>query len=169
MNGLMWNGMNLLAQSGGGNGSGGVLVLLFGLIVFVVSLAIGIGILWLIFDALSAVPEPYRKMTPGLVFLMLIPLFNLVWVFFVVNRVPASFKLYFEGIGRPQPGDYGQAMGLTAAICMVVSIVPFIGFIAGLVFLVCIILFLVKITALKQQVRAGGGAARGFEVMPGGK
>ncbi len=43
--------------------------------------------------ALEAVSEQNRLMPPGQVWLSLIPIFNFVWMFFVVNRIAGSFQL----------------------------------------------------------------------------
>ena len=43
--------------------------------------------------ALEAISVQNRQMPPGQVWLSLIPLFNFVWMFFVVNKIAESFQL----------------------------------------------------------------------------
>jgi hypothetical protein len=84
-------------------------------------------------------------MEPGLVWLLLIPVFNLVWIFFVVLKIPESYQSLFYSRGRTDVGDAGRGLGLAYAICAVVSmgcsIIPCIGGIPALATLVLLILF----------------------------
>ena len=119
---------------------------------FLLALGIAVFVLYLLYDALRAIPPEYRSMEPGQVWLMLIPLFNLVWVFFVTQRIPESYQRFFNSRGRYDVGDAGKSLGLWYAICTVCSIIPCLGFFTALAGLVLLILFLVKITGLKAQV-----------------
>lgn len=150
-----------LAQSSNAGNIGFIIGII---VVVVIALAIFAAILWSISDALAAVPQQYRQMSPGAVYLMLIPLFNLVWVFFVVIRVPGSFENYFNAIGRPQPDGYGKGVGLGYAICMVLgNLIPFVGIPA----LICLVIFIRKLRGLKKLALEGGDPqVRGFAVLP---
>lgn len=161
MLGLANSAASLLAQSAGSGGPPPAFLLLFIGIAFIIWVGIQVLLVWFMFDALRKIPQPYQQMSPGLVWLMLIPLFNLVWAFFVVLKISGSFQNYFLQTGRPQPGDYGRSIGLAYAICAVCVIIPILGSLAGLASLICVILFLVKITGLKKLV---GIDAPGFPV-----
>ena len=139
-----------------------------GLLIFVVVVAITVLIVWLIYSAQKVIPPQHRRIEPGMIWLLLIPLFNLVWNFFVFLRVPESYQSYFASIGRHDVGDCGRNLGLWYAICVICSIIPVIGMIAGLASLVLLILFLVKITGLKKQVGtvAPGGFPVGYTAPP---
>jgi hypothetical protein len=140
------------------------------LIVITVGMAIGIGITaifcYFVSDALAKVPPQYHQnITPGQVWLLLIPLFNLFWNFIVYQRVPATFAAYFEATGRPQPGDYGKQMGLIYAILACCTIIPCMGSLCGLAGLVLLILLVVKFSGYKSLIMSGGGS--GFPpIMP---
>ena len=77
---------------------------MFGIIavVFLVMLVIWAGICYMLYISLQAVPPEHRKMPPGQVWLLLIPLFNLVWNFFVFQRIPESYQSFFHSRGRPR-------------------------------------------------------------------
>ncbi len=131
------------------------------LIGMLIAIAIAIVILLLLYGCLAKVPAEYREMEPGLVWLMLIPLFNLVWGFFVFTRIPKSYQKYFAAQGRTEFGDCGEQVGLWYAICVVSSFVgsfiPVLGgiiaLVAGIAGLVLLIIFLVKVLGLKSQVQ----------------
>jgi hypothetical protein len=143
--------------------------LMFFLTIMCVGLVIGIGIqavvAWLVSDSLSKVPPEYRQnITPGQVWLLLIPLFGIVWNFFVYQRIPDSFRAYFESTGRPQPGDYGKQLGLWYSISVCCCIVPCVNYIAGPAALVLLIILIVKFVGYKNLIVSGGGM--GFPVNP---
>lgn len=121
----------------------------------VVSIAIAIVIAVLIAGCYARIPQQYREMEPGMVYLMLIPCFNLVWIFFVTLRLSTSFQKYFTAHGRTDVGDCGYQLGLWYSICMVAGIVPCVNYIAGPAALVLLILYLVKVMGLKNQIPVG--------------
>lgn len=65
-----------------------------------VILAFSIAILVLICLGLSgflkALPPEFRLMEPGMVWLMCIPCFNIIWIFFVYPRIARSYQNYFR-------------------------------------------------------------------------
>lgn len=149
---------SLLAQSGSGGEEAaaaaiGIGIIIIALIAAVIGLAIAIFILYLLYSVLARVPEPYRKMAPGMVFLLLIPLFNIVWIFFTVLNVSGSLKNYFDSVGRTDVGDCGKAIGLGWAICVVAGIIPIVNFIASPAALILMIIYLVKVNGLKNQIQ----------------
>lgn len=129
-----------------------VFALLFLAVCVVIGLAIAVTICLLLQSALKRVPAEHQKMSPGLVWLLLIPLFNMVWLFFVVINTSGSFKSYFDAQERSDVGDCGKGIGLAWAICAVASIIPMIGILIGLASLVLMIIYLVKATSLKNQI-----------------
>ena len=138
-----------------------VIPLLVGL---TVGLAISALVCFLIYNAQNALPPQFQRIPAAHVWLLMIPLFNLVWNFFVFPRVSDSYRDYFNSVGRPDVGDAGRGMGMAYAICGAVSIVPCVGIFAGLAALVLLIIYLVKIYGLKAQI-AGPGVG-GFPVQP---
>lgn len=130
---------NLLA-SGLGIALVGVAVLIM--------LAILLGICFVLSRSLAAVPAEHRKVEPGMVWLLLIPCFNVIWNFYVFLKIPDSFKSYFNSVGRTDVGDCGRNLGLWYSIATVLSFIPFVGLIS----LVLLILSLVKFNELKNKI-----------------
>lgn len=123
--------------------------------VTVIGLAIAAFISYLLYDAERRLPEPFREMAPALVFLLLVPLFNLLWLFFVVVKVSQSYQRYFAARQQTGVGDCGFNLGLAWAITAIAVFVPVLGTLSALASLVLMILYLMKIGQLKAMV--GGG------------
>ncbi|RPJ82434.1 MAG: hypothetical protein EHM13_08930 [Acidobacteria bacterium] len=127
-------------------------------VVTILGVAIGVFISYLLYDAERRLPQPYQLISPPLIFLLVVPLFNLAWIFFVVLKVSQSFQKYFAAEGRTGVGDCGQGLGLGWAITAVCSLLPGIGVLSALASLVLMVLYLMKITQLKGMVTAGPAA-----------
>ena len=119
----------------------------------IVAIGVGVFVLWLYYSAYAAIPPQFRQMEPGQVFMVLIPLYGAVWIFFVVMRLSRSFRAYFNSIGRYDLGDCGERTGLTALILQWLGVIPFVGALASLASLVMMIIYLVKISQFKNMVR----------------
>lgn len=115
-------------------------------------LLVGLVVLYLIHDALRRLPARLRRMSPGEVFLTLIPLFGLIWVFIVVDRVSRSFEDYFRERGILSEGDCGRSVGLGWAVTAACMVIPLVGGLAGFAALVLMIVYVVKLGRLKKLV-----------------
>lgn len=104
-----------------------------------------------------------RTLSPGLVWLLLIPVFGLVWNFIVVNGMSRSLHNEFRrrAIPNVEP-EPGKGVGLAMCILAATSIIPLVGLFSGLAGLVCWIIYWVKIagysTLLQQSISVGGPA-----------
>ena len=96
-------------------------------------------------------PE-HRKLAPGLVWLLLIPLYNLIWNFRVVARLSESYQSQFRALGREDVGDAGWAVGWAYAMCALASALPGVNIIAAPAALVLLIIYLVKVLSLRNQL-----------------
>jgi hypothetical protein len=117
-----------------------------------IPLVINIFVCYLLQQCLNRIPPQFRKQQPGMVWLLLIPCFSLVWNFFVFPPISKSFKAYFDSINRTDVGDCQEGIGLAYSICCAASIVPYVGCLGALGALVLLIMYLVKITDLKNQI-----------------
>ena len=88
-----------------------------------------------------------------MVWLMMIPCFNLVWGFFVYPKLAESYEAYFRAQGRPDV-DCGRNLAMAYCILVCTSIIPYLGALTGMAGLIVLILFLVKINDLKRQIPA---------------
>jgi hypothetical protein len=103
--------------------------------------------------ALEAVSPEHRMMPPGQVWLSLIPLFNFVWMFFVVNKIAESFQLecYKLNITTTELKPT-QGIGSAKNILRLCGFIPFIGAIAMLGFVVCWIIHWVKVNEYRNLI-----------------
>lgn len=121
--------------------------------------------------ALSRVSPHNRLMEPGLVWLSLIPLFNIIWAFFIVTRVPDSLRNEFRERDQDDGSDYGKGIGMANAILTVVTIPlnmitqvtqsPILALLLlpiGLAGLVLFIIFWVKIAGYSGRLAASHGS-----------
>lgn len=124
---------------------------------FLVMIAINVAICYLYMLILQRVPPQHRKMEPTMVWLLLIPCFNLVWNFFVYLRVPESVQSYLESTGRTDQGDCGRGVGMAYAICTALTVIPFVNYLTGPAALVLLIIFLVKMFQVKKLLPQAEG------------
>jgi hypothetical protein len=104
--------------------------------------------------ALTRCSPESRTLSPGLVWLQLVPLLNIVWIFINVINVSKSLGNEFRKRGIPESPAPAQGVGLAWAICSVVSIIPFVGYLTGIAALVCWIIYWVKVAGYSSQIAA---------------
>lgn len=128
----------------------------FVLVVALVILAINVIVCAVLHGCFKRIPAEHRRLEGGLVWLLLIPCFNIVWNFFVFPRLAQSYQSYFRAVGRNEFGDCGAGIGWAYAGCMLGAClpVPLLPFGIGLAALVLLVLFLVKAVQLKGQLPA---------------
>jgi len=129
------------------------------LIVFLIPLLPKIFYLLTLQKAFNKCAAGNRTMSPGLVWLLLIPLFDLIWHFFVVRNIADSLGREFQARGvaaEPNPGrELGYAMcALNAAI-----VIPFIGILAALAGFVCWVMYWVKVSQFSAKLDQRAPAA----------
>jgi len=125
------------------------------LITVAVFFAVYIVVAWLIYRANEVLPAEHRKTESWQAFLLLIPLFNLVWNFILLGRVSRGMQSYFQSKNDASAGDCGAAIGLWFSISAICCWIPFVSCIAYPAALVLLIIYLVKITGLRTRVLAG--------------
>ena len=123
--------------------------------ILLAQLAIGILVAWLIYRANEALAAQHRKAESWQAFLLLIPLFNLVWNFILLARVSGGFLSYFQSKNDASVGDCGAAIGLWYSIAVICAVIPFVNCIAGPAAIVLLIIYLVKISGLRTRVLLG--------------
>ncbi len=100
-----------------------------------------------------AIPDEHRQMQPGMVWLLLIPCFPVIWNFFVFLKLSKSFKSYFAAQGVEDVDDCAEKIGLWFAICVIGGMIPCVQYIAGPAALVLLIIYLVKAVGLKKRIQ----------------
>ena len=101
--------------------------------------------------ALTLAGKEHRRMEPGMVWLMLIPLFGLVWQFFIVNNVSEAVRSWAAAHDK-DVADGGRTLGLTACILACCGIIPLLGILASIAALVCMILWWVKVSNFNSMM-----------------
>jgi hypothetical protein len=102
--------------------------------------------------ALSRCAPESRTMDTGQVWLMFIPLFNLVWQFIVISRVSSSLGNEFRRRNIPAEAQPAKAVGLASCILFVTSFIPILGLFTGIGAFVCWIIYWVKIAGYSAQL-----------------
>lgn len=139
----------------------GVMGIVFAIIAVVVLVIIVIGILYLmtLYKCLKKVKPENRAMEPGLVWLSLIPVFNLVWNFFIVIQMKESLSKEFNSRQLPDDGDYGFGMGLTFAILACVNNIPYLNVLTSIPTLIFWVIYWIKISGYSKQLDGAPAAA----------
>ena len=120
---------------------------------FLCVLAIGIAYIAFLSNVLKKCAPSNRTMQPGMVWLLLIPLFNLVWNFLVVNALADSLGSEFRLRNIPtSDGKPGKSIGLAMAVCAACAIIPIVNVIAILPHLILWIVYWVKITDYSRKL-----------------
>jgi hypothetical protein len=119
----------------------GFIVPVIGFVIFVIAVVVCVFFLLTLQKALTRCAPENRKMEPGMVWLMLIPLFNLVWVFFVVTNISASIEAELKKRGIADKPEPTKKIGLAYAILSVCSIIPLVNFLAFIPLLICWIIY----------------------------
>ena len=91
-------------------------------------------------------------MQPGMVWLLFIPLFNIIWHFFVVLALSNSLGNEFRIRNILAPPEPGKTIGLSMCICACLSVIPLVGAITGIVNLVLWIIYWIKINEFSRML-----------------
>jgi len=112
----------------------------------------GIFFLLTLQNTLKSISEENRMMPPSNVWLMFIPLFNLVWQFIMVDKIAQSIGAECARLNIPvKDPKPTYNIGLAWNICNFLSIIPIIG---GLAALIIFILYWVKVSEFKKLILA---------------
>jgi hypothetical protein len=107
-------------------------------------------------NTLKVIQPKNRKMEPGQVWLGLIPIFGIVWHFFIIRRMADSISAEMKTRGFPVEPQPGYNIGLTFSILSCFT--PFnqymqpIGGLLSIATLVFLIMYWLKINSYKQQI-----------------
>ena len=124
---------------------------------FLIFIVLGITIIPAIFylmtlqSTLDTISMENRKMPSGNVWLLLIPLFNLVWHFIVVKNIADSIKAEADSKGI-MIAELKPAYNIGLAMCILscLNLVPVLSMFTGIAAMVCWIIYWVKIADYKR-------------------
>ena len=134
----------------------GFIILLF-LLILAICLVPLIFFLLQLQKLLNACTPESRQMEPGMVWLNLIPLFNLGWTIYTVIKIRDTLKIEFpaRNLETDDP-EFSFPIGLAYGICSACSIIPFLGYLTGIASLVLLILYWIKMhkyTAILESAK----------------
>jgi ABC-type dipeptide/oligopeptide/nickel transport system permease subunit len=102
-------------------------------VVFLAFFGVAIAYILTLSNALKKCSASARTMQPGMVWLLLVPILNIIWNFLVVSALAQSLANEFRLRGaqnvEPEPG---KSIGLPMSICAACGLIPFLGILAGL-------------------------------------
>jgi len=162
--GVLFGQMNRPPQGGGGGAAGGAMTLLCCGLEFV--LIVGLLVVQILFllnlsRCLDQCSRRNRTMEPGMVWLNLIPLFNLVWLFITVFRISESLQNEYDDRRlRSDDPDFGKMMGILYVVFSIIGCFP--------VNMVFQIIYWMKIANYKNQLMSSdrGGAEDDYDDAP---
>ena len=130
------------------------------LVIIAVGLIPGIFFILTLQKALNRCSPESRTTSPGSVWLLLIPLFNIVWQFILVSRISESLHNEFVKRNIEEEPTPGKAIGIAFCILNICGIIPIVGIIASACGLVCWIVYWVKIAGYSNKI------AQSVEMIP---
>lgn len=130
--------------------------------------AINILVCWLLQSCLASIPKEFRQQEPALAWLLLIPIFNIIWMFFIFLPLARGYQAYFQSRGRTDKGDCGYHFNRRMCIYTVLAlIIPVIGwFIFSIVSFVMFIVAVLKAWHLKRLIEADRAVSGGASGVP---
>ena len=135
----------------------------FGLIaialILLVALAVAIMYFLNLQDTLKEVSMENREVPAVNAWLLLIPLFSIVYAFIFYPKICNSIKKEYEKRGWASSGDFGKNLGLAMAILGVTVLLPIqaVKSVASIASLVVLIIFWVKMYNYKIALRNSNG------------
>lgn len=126
-----------------------IMVALGVLVVFLIPL---IFYLLTLQKALNRCSPENRAMAPGLVWVMLIPVFGFIWHFIMVLNVAKSLGAEFQKRGITEDPKPGQQLGIVMCVLSCCSIIPLLNMLSSPAFLICWIIYWVKIAGYSAKL-----------------
>ena len=103
-------------------------------------------------NALQRCQPQNRFLSPGNVWLLLIPIFHAFWNFVIVINISKSIGSEIkdrEIMGPPYPG---KGVGLAMCILHILVIIPVIGIISGIISFICWIVYWATIAGYSSKI-----------------
>jgi hypothetical protein len=132
----------------------GVAIIMLVMGVVLIELIAGIFYILTLQKALNRCAPENRAMQPGLVWLLLIPCFYLVWHFFVVINMAKSLGAKFQKRGITEEPEPGKTIGLVASVLWCCGVIPFLNYLCIPAAIVCWIIYWVKIAGFSKKLAA---------------
>ena len=126
---------------------------------FVAVLVVCVFFLLTLSRALRKCLPSSRTMQPGMVWLWLVPLLNLVWPFFVVFALSVSLANEFRARGIfNAEREPGKGIGIAMCVCGACAVIPLVNLLALPAHLVLLVIYWVKIAGYSRLLDEASGA-----------
>lgn len=103
---------------------------------------------------LTVSPEN-RKLRPGEVWLLLIPIFAFVWQFVLVAKIADSLRAEYQSRGMtPSEDRPGYQIGLAMSICLVATFLPLLGGLIAFAGFICWIIYWNKMDGYRKELES---------------
>ena len=131
-----------------------ILVIAIGTVVFVVIMGVYALFLVTLQNTLKAIEPENRRMEPGKVWLLFIPFFSFVWSFIVVKAIAESIKQQLEKYGVYSQEKPTYNISIAMSVVQIFTIIPIIKGIASLAAIACWIVYWIKVSEKKNEIKA---------------
>ncbi len=101
---------------------------------------------------IKAIDPEYRTQSPGMAWLLLIPVFNVIWFFFLLKSIKTGFLRMYENKKISQPIDTGYSYGIAMGCCWAAIFIPKLIFIALIPMFVFSILHWTKLNNARKRL-----------------
>lgn len=101
---------------------------------------------------LAAIAPSCQTQKPAMAWLLLIPIFNVIWFFFLLQAIRQGFEAMLQRNLIPNPIDSGYHYGIAMGCCWATSFIPGLFFIAVLPMFIFSILHWNKLTNARAQI-----------------
>ena len=101
---------------------------------------------------IKAIDPEYRTQAPGMAWLLLIPVFNVIWFFFLLKSIKTGFFRMYENRRINQPIDTGYTYGVAMGCCWAAIFIPKLIFIALIPMFVFSILHWTKLNNARKRL-----------------
>lgn len=95
--------------------------------------------------------EGHHTTTPGMAWLLLIPLFSLGWQFYILDNVTRGIKGKYDANGRVC-GDAANPVGLAYCVLGCINYVPYLNVLSPLPCFILWIIYWVKIAGYNREM-----------------
>ena len=126
------------------------------IIVIAIAISITIAVFYLLNlqNLLKEISPKNRLVEPTNVWLMFIPLFNIIYPFILYPKICDSVKNEYSSRGIKEAGDFGRGLGIAMPILSLCGIIPILGSLAGLANFILFIVFWVKMAGYKTKLKS---------------
>ena len=117
-------------------------------------LAVMAGVAAVLARVLKRIPEESRFSKPWHPWLLLVPMFNLVWAFILLPRISDSLQAELMTDADRSMGDCGRTFGLAHAGCRLALVLSFFPVLFAAAALVFLILYVLRVSELSRRISA---------------